>query len=589
MKLRVSLSILAVLCCLPLAAQDWPQWGLNPQHTGAFGTVGQHLNRNIVNLVYDPLVPDELQGALDNTGSADLLAHYQAPLVDGNSVYMMFKSGTYDFTDYSTQTWGETKYTWGGGTLNVAWQFTSDWKAPGNGFDFWEPVFHPALANNKLYVPGAGGSIWKVNTSNGSATRINPFSTVDPFTYTASPITVDANGYLYYNVIQLLSGTPDFYNDDIVDSWLVKVSPFGSITKVSYSTLTTGAPAGSAQCQNAFSTEPLPWPPSANAVAPSIQCGTQRPAVNMAPAIAPDGTIYVATRAQFLSRETWLLAIRPNLTQKWNRSLRNRFNDGCGVPHFAGGQLPPNGAPGGCRAGSHFGVDPATNTSGGGRILDDSSATPVIAPDGSVIFGTYTRYNYAQGHLLHFSANGDFLGSYLFGWDVTPGIVTSDDNNQADNNNQGNSYSIVTKDNHYGDVGSYCNDDTFCPPDRTATDPTYPEQYFVTQLDKNLHKQWSFQNTNTLSCTRDSHGNVTCVSDHPFGFEWCVNAFIVDTHGVVYANSEDGWLYSIKQGGILGQRLFQQLALGAAYTPTSMDDSGRVYSQNAGHLFVAGN
>jgi hypothetical protein len=36
------------------------------------------------------------------------------------------------------------------------------------------------------------------------------------------------------------------------------------------------------------------------------------------------------------------------------------------------------------------------------------------------------------------------------------------------------------------------------------------------------------------------------------------------------------------------QRIFQQLAIGAAYTPASMDGNGRIYSQNDGHLFVVG-
>jgi hypothetical protein len=575
MKVRLSLSLTLLVCCLPLVAQEWPQWALNSQHTGQVATIGQNLNENLVNVIYDPLVPQEMG---PNAGAGELLGHYQAPLVDGSDVYMMFKAGTFDPNNYSTQTWGETKYTWSGSNLNVTWQFTTDWKAPGSLNDFWEPVFHPALANGVLYVPGAGGSIWKVNKSTGAGTRINPFNNVNSSRYTASPLTVDSSGRILYNVIQLKSGTKDFYADDIIDSWIVRVSPNGSIELVSYSTLTTGTPAGSAQCTNAFSTEPLPWPPSPTAVAPTVQCGTQRPGINMAPAVGADGTIFVATRGQLLSRETWMLAINDNLTQKWIRSMRNRFNDGCGVPLSAGGQLPPNGAPGGCRAGANYGVDPATNAVGGARILDDSSATVVIAPDGSVLYGAYTRYNYAQGHYLHFAANGDYLGGYLFGWDCTPGIYA-----------HGATYSIVTKDNHYGGVGSYCNDDSICPPDRTGTNPGYPEQYFITQLNHNMNKEWSHQNTNTLSCTRDSNGNVTCVSDHPFGFEWCVNAFIIDGAGVVYANSEDGNLYSINQGGTLKQSIFQQLALGAAYTPTSIGTDGKIYSQNAGHLFVAGN
>jgi hypothetical protein len=36
-------------------------------------------------------------------------------------------------------------------------------------------------------------------------------------------------------------------------------------------------------------------------------------------------------------------------------------------------------------------------------------------------------------------------------------------------------------------------------------------------------------------------------------------------------------------------RVSSKLAVGAAYTPTSIDSAGRIYSQNAGHPFVAGN
>jgi hypothetical protein len=580
--------LLVFLCSLSVAAfgQDWPQWALNAQHNTQSSVTGQNLNRNIVNIVYDPLVPAEQAAAFQVYGSADLLVHYQAPLVDGNDTYMMAKSGTYSFSDNSTQTWSETKFSWSGGTLVQQWQFTSDWKAAGSQYDFWEPVFHPALANGSLYVPGFGGTIWRVNKSTGVGTRINPFGNgaLDSSKYLCGSLTVDAQGRVLYNVIQLKNGTKDWFADDIVDAFLIRVSPDNSIEKVSYSTLTVGAPKGTDQCSNAFHVNSDftivdgPWPPSPTAVPPTVTCGTQRPGMNSSLTVAPDGTIYTATRAHLLSREAYIVAINPNLTQKWISTLRDRMHDGCGVPVSMGGSLPPNGAPGGCRAGALYGVDPATNRPGGGRVLDDQSSTVVVAPDGTLLFGAFTRYNYDQGHIMKFGADGSFLGSYRFGWDDTPGIYQ-----------HGSTYSIVTKDNQYGEEGSYCDDERFCPSDRDSVSPDYPEAYYITQLNKNLNVEWRFQNTNTQSCTRNSDGSVTCVSDHPKGFEWCVNAFVIDAAGVVYANSEDGNLYSIFQGGLLKQHLFQQLAVGAAYTPTSIGSDGKIYSQNAGHLFVAGN
>ena len=81
---------------------------------------------------------------------------------------------------------------------------------------------------------------------------------------------------------------------------------------------------------------------------------------------------------------------------------------------------------------------------------------------------------------------------------------------------------------------------------------------------------------------------MSCVSDHPAGFEWCVNAPAVDRHGNVFANSEDGGLYAIRSNGTLRDHLFLDLAIGAAYTPLSIDGEGRILTQNDGHLFVVG-
>lgn len=575
--MRRSVFALLMFTAATLAGQQWPQWGANAQHTSSVSSTGQRLDRNLADIVYDPFVPDEMEAVIAQShGEGELLVHYQAPLVDGNDVYMMSKSGAFSPSRYATQTWNETKYRWKNGTLTNVWQFVSDWKPPGTSSDFWEPVFHPALANGVLYVPGAGGSILKVNKTTGVGIRINPFSNIDPNKFVLSPLTADDAGNIIYSVVQPTLPT-SFYAGDIVDSWLVRVSPSDTVERVSYSTLTMGAPRGSDQCLTQFNPAELPWPPSPSAVPPAATCGTQRPGLNVAPAVAADGTIYVVTRAHRNSRESYLIAVRADLTVKWLASFRNRLHDGCGVAVAEGGVLPPNGFPGGCRAGSLLGVDPATNAPGGGRVEDSGSSSPVAAPDGSIYIGTVTRYNYAQGHLMHFAADGTFLNAYRFGWDITPGIYLHD-----------GTYSVVVKDNHYGGLGSYCDDAFFCPGDRDATNPDYPEGYFVTQLSADMKVEWSFRNTNSESCSRDSRGQITCVSDHPEGFEWCVNAFVIDANGVIYANSEDGWLYAIAQQGIFRQRVFQQLALGAAYTPASIDATGRIYSQNAGHLFVAG-
>lgn len=567
----------------------WPQWALNSQHTGQVGVAGQPLNEIFTSIAYDPLVPAEMAA---NQNS--LLAHYQVPLIDGSRVFMEFKGGTYNKNRYSTEIWGENAFQWVNGQLGQSWSFTSDWTAPGSQADFWEPVFHAVLSNGYVYVPGAGGTLFKLNESTGSVVkRINPFSSLDPTIIVAGVPTVDGGGNIYYNTIQQSnSGNGiSFYQHDIVDSWLVKVAPDDSTQKVSYSVLVSKTAANSLPspgandlCLTAFSEKDLPWPPSPTAVPPTSPCGAMRPALNAAPAIAADGTIYTVTRTQLLdgiNRYGGIAAVNPDLTPKWWTSFRNRLNDGCNndAGTFPGALLPANGTPGGCRLGTTPGVDPGQNTQPGARVLDDSSSSITVAPDGSILYGSYTRYDFARGHLLKFDANGQFQGSYSFGWDSTPAIYQ-----------HGATYSIVIKDNEYGggpQFGSYCNVDSFCPPRNNGP-------FFITQLDPNLNVEWKFQNTNNQACTRNSDGSITCVPNSSgnqwmnIGFEWCINAPVVDSNGVIYANSEDGNIYAIKQGGTLQQNLFLDLALGAAYTPLAIGPDGKVYTENKGTLFVIG-
>lgn len=548
------------------SSQDWPQWGGNPTHTGYMNIAAQNPNNILANIIYDPFVSQE------TGGGGGLAVHYQAALVDGNNVYMTAKTGQYTgSTSWETQIWNERKFSWVGNNLVQQWNFESDWKPVPNsdGALFFEPVFHAALAGDFVYVPGAGGTVFKVRKSDGSlVTRFNPFASrkVARDIFLVSPISVDGAGNIYYTAFKPRLRNTFF--TDISGSWLVKISAQDQVVTANFTDLAIGEVDGRAQCEVGFPDNGEPLPPAPDAVAPTFQCGTVRPGINAAPAIGPDGTIVLVARNHMTSRDGYIIALNPNLTPKWTASTRHILNDGCNVT------LPPNGTPGGCRVGTTTGVDPETNTRGSGRVNDNSTSSPVIAPDGSVIYGSQTRYNYSQGHLLRYSSTGQFLASYGFGWDITPAIYEHN-----------GTYSIITKENRYN-VGTYCRVPEVCPAIRNSTSD--PEAYYITQLSPNLTVEWQYKNTNTQSCKRNPDNSISCVNDKPFSFEWCVNGVAVDANGVVYANSEDGNAYAINQGGTLKSRLFLKIALLSAYTPTSLGGDGKIYVQQNGELFVLG-
>lgn len=570
-------------------ATEWRQWAQNAQHTGLIHVEGQAPRKQLADIVYDPFIAQE-----QTEGFGALSIHYQAPLVDKQRVYMVFKTGAYIScptqgswafygdacgpNTWNQEIWNERALVWRDGTLQTEWNFQSDWKPETNGYGLqgWEPVFHPALAGKFLYVPGFGGTVWKVDKENGTAvSRINPFgSTIDPNAFVSGPLSADSHGNVYYNVIKLLdpSLADPWYQSDVLGAWLVRITPDDNSKTVTYAALVPGAPAAFSNCPYYFyDYTTLPWPPSANAVPSTIPCGSQRPGVNIAPAIAPDGTIYTVSRGHFDQLVAYLVAVNPDLTPKWQASLQNRFNDGCGflVPMATAGN--PN-LPDSCRAGSTPGVDPTTNAPGSGWVSDQSSSTPIVLPDGGVLYGAWNDYNAERGHLMKFSPNGDFMAAFDFGWDSTPAVIAHDD-----------TYSIIVKDNHYG-IGLYCFD-----PTNPACAPLPNGPYYITRLSADLQPEWKFQNTSTDSCQRNPDGSLTCIPNtNPNGFEWCINAPAIDADGFVYVNSEDGNLYVLNRDGTQRHQIFLNLAIGAAYTPLSIGPDGRIYTQNDGRLFVAG-
>lgn len=575
----------------------WAQWGSNPQHAGMVNVVGQNLSSKLADIQYDPFVEQEKAEQAPLYGEGVLTVHYQAPITDGNDVYMIMKTGTYnscnpagDWTngtacgpnDWNTMTWNEARFSWENGSLVEIWCFKSDWKPEPNAANYngvsgglagWEPVFHPVDANNFIYVPGATGSVWKVNKTDGTGTQIKPFNGVNGVnasnTFVSGPLTADANGNIFYNVIELnvANGNP-WRQNDVTNAWLVKITPSDAATMVTYATLVPTAPPGNSfTCFGTFFNlgdggASLPWPPSPNATPPTQQCGSQRPGVNIAPAVAPDGTIYTVSLAHFDSLVTYLVAVNPDLTPKWASSMQNRLTDGCGVLLVI---APPNNiaTPNSCRNGTTVGFDPTTNANGSATVADEASASPTVLPDGSVVFGATDNYNFSRGHLFHFDAQGNYLNAFTFGWDSTPAVYAHN-----------GTYSIVIKDNHYPGP-AYCgfnNPVCFSLP---------PGPYNISQVDANMNIEWSFKST-------------TIDNQHPNGYEWCINMPAIDMNGNVYVNSEDGNIYELPQGnhGVFvmpAGKKFLDIALGAAYTPLSVGNDGKLYTQNNGRLFVLGN
>jgi hypothetical protein len=511
-----------------LASIDWGQWARDSVHSGQSPVAGQPLARLLVDRVFDPFADD----VAASTGA--VLIHYQVPLLAGPDVYMTFKAGT-----LAAPAWTVKGMRFEGDALQDRFTFASDWR-PVPGLS-WEPVFHPALAGNALYVPASSGGVFRVDRATGAQlARIDPFPGAGD-TFVVGPLTVAPDGSILYNALAIDPAGP--FVREARGAWIVRITADDRFQAVSYAGLVPGAPASDAPCELQFDNAQLPWPPSAAAQPGTAPCGAQRPGVNVAPAVAADGSVVSVTRAHLNSRYGFVVALNRDLTPRWAASLRGRLSDGCGSA-----LLPANGAPGGCRTGARPGVDPATNAPPAGRVLDTSSASPVIAPDGSILYGAYTRYNYARGHLFRFDANGGFLGSFDYGWDVTPAIYS-----------RAGTYSLVVKNNDY-DAGSYCQDARFCPPK-----PDGP--YRLTQLTPELVPEWH--------------------SD-PVPDEWCVNGPAVDRDGTVYAPAEDGYFYAIRQGGAVRDRILLAQAIGAAYTPVAIDRDGRLFTLNYGRLFVAG-
>ena len=445
-------------------------------------------------------------------------AHYGSPLITAsNTVLVPVKTAINGFrVDVFDGTLGAAKYT-----------LTSDYILPSHS---WIPTYNPALAmvagTPRLYYAGAGGTVWYVDNpdsnSHGLPTRVAFFGTS-----------------AYSNNISGFNSTV-FVNTPITAD---------SKGNVYYGFRVQGtAPAPLSTSMSGF----VRVDSTGNAVHVLANQAANNSSItndshNSAPALSIDeSTVYVvAKQSTGWSYNGYLLGLdSTTLTNKYRVLLK----------------------------------DPRSGRNAG--ILDDSTASPMVAPDGDVYLGVFSNPdNGSRGFLLRFS--GDLSVTKTpggFGWDYTPAFVPS---SVVPNYTGPSSYLIFSKYNYYAGLGGGDGVNRIA-----LLDPN------VTQMDGHPSASGPVEMREVMTTMGVTPDPEYYGSTYPYAIrEWCINSAAVNpaTHSI-FTPSEDGSIYrwNLSENS-LSQTLKLGSGIGEPYVPTVIGGDGTVYTLNGGTLFAMGN
>ncbi|MFA9274110.1 MAG: hypothetical protein ACEQSE_04480 [Candidatus Aquirickettsiella gammari] len=382
----------------------------------------------------------------------------------------------------------------------------------------WTPTYNVSLTpNNRIYAPGAGGKVFYRDDADASTGTLKSLVFYGEASYTANKVALDK---------AIIINTP-ISSDAQSNVYFGFIASAGNAAGLSSGIVRIGADGK----MNTVSIA---------AIAPGT--GVAKVATNSSIALSKDQkTLYVVVNDNFAAgvRQTgYLLALDSSTL-----ALKSKV------------QL----------------IDP--NEKGAANISDDSTASPLVAPDGDVYIGvlekTYGTHN-ARGWLLHFNADlSQTKTPGSFGWDITPSIVPA---NLVASYKGSSSYLLMVKYNNYERAGSGdgMNEIAILDPHAEQDDKISPVKAMKEVL-------------TLLGPTPDP--NV------PGGFiEWCVNTAAVDpfTKSVI-VNSEDGMLYRWDlTTNTLTEKIRLTSGLGESYTPTAVGADGKVYAINNAVLFAIG-
>jgi hypothetical protein len=446
-------------------------------------------------------------------GTGPLYTHYGSPVVTaGNTVIVPVGNGGAGFQ----------LRTFNGATGAPVYTLSSDYSLPPYS---WTPSYGPALAlGTRLFYAGAGGTLYYRDLPNAATGPNGQTGATGQVAFYGMP-TYLANQAAMNNAVQISTPLTADRSGNIYFGFTVApgTNPAGlmsGIARVSF----TGAGT---------------W---TSAVALTGDSNANQIALNCAPALNNTETIvYVAT------------------------SNGAEFGYGY-LNSMTAAKLAPI---------SHAALfDPATGDAA--TVSADSSASPLVGPDGDVYYGVLETpcctSHHDRGWLLHFNSKLTTVktpGS--FGWDDTASVIPAA---AMPGYTGAASYLLLTKYNNYAETGGNgVNEVAILDPSATQ-----PDAYSSVTVLKEVRT--------VQGVTADpSNGGFPAVR------EWCINTAAIDplTKSAI-VNSEDGTVYRWDfASNSLSQRVVLTSGRSEAYTPTVIGPDGTSYAVNDAILFAVGN
>jgi hypothetical protein len=410
-----------------------------------------------------------------------------------------------------------------GATGSPLWTITSDYTLPPYS---WIPPFDPALSSsNVLYFPGNGGTVYYVsNPDTPGATKSGQLAFYGIANYKAHPNEFNSSVEIDSPITSDNAGNIYFGFEVTGQNPLNLVG--GGIARIDANGNGIYVLAGTAANDSKIT---------------KVQLGS-------APALSSDGsTLYVAVN-ESTNYYGYLLGLD-------STTLATKYQVFLTDPRF-------------------HAVNPA-------GVFDISTASPMVAPDGTVLMGIYANPdNSSRGFMLHFS--GDLKTEYTpgaFGWDDTVSIVPT---SMVPTYKGKSPYLIFTKYNNYVGFGNTSGDGVN---QVSILDP------YATERDPHNDNSPYFLVMNEVLTLTGPTPDPNYINQYPGAVrEWCINDTVVDpaTDSII-VNSEDGNVYRWNlRSRTISEGVKLTPGVGEPYVPTLIGPDGTIYALNGGTLFAIG-